>query len=205
MSTLGKDATTIKGDPELSDLLKKLSLIKTARTFKRWKNSFLDRLESFLDQENIDNASKSYKTFSKRMETFVKLINNVNEHVEKGQLTVEQYTVKARMSLGEMSKDMTNIIDELERLIPQTSQLETKCGYNKFHIGAVLVRDGFTEYTRLDSCKDILQHMRTVSLNDVADKQILEEMDNYCVKLQKFCEIMADLGLYGTFIHCIYV
>lgn len=197
MSSLSKDAVTIKGDPELSDLLKKLSLIKTGRSFKRWKNSFLDRLESFLEDENIANASTAYAKFSKHMEVFVKLINEVNDHVDKNQLTVNQTTVKARMSLGEMSKEMFLIINELEGLIPQTSQLEMKSGYNKFHVGAVLVRDGFSEYARLDSCKDILIHMRHISLNDVADKQILEEMDNYSNKLTKFCEIMADLGLYG--------
>ena len=204
MSTLVKDSALIKGDHELNELLKKLELIKTARTFRRWKTSFLDRLESFLEQSNINSAAKAYGIFSESMVTFVTLINDVNSHVEKGQLTVQHSTVKARMSLNEMSKYITMIISELEALIPQTSQLEKICGYNKFHIGSVLVRDGFKEYTRLEFCKDILSHMRNVSLNNVADKQILEEMDNYSGKLKKFCEIMADLGLYGKHL-CILV
>jgi hypothetical protein len=196
---VSKDSTNVlKTDPELVELLKKLELIKTGRTFKRWKNSFMDRFESFLEDDNITNADGAYKKFKTNMTTFIKLVNAVNDHVEKGQLQVEHYTVKAKLALNEMSKDLTLIIQELEALIPQTVQIEHKVEYTKFHIGAVLVRDNFKEYTRLDSCKDILHHMRTLSLNEVADKQILEEMDNYAIKLTKFCDIMADLGLYGT-------
>jgi hypothetical protein len=40
-------------------------------------------------------------------------------------------------------------------------------------------------------------------LNDIADKQILEEMDNYKAKLQKFCDVMADLGLYQVMLKCV--
>ena len=97
-----------------------------------------------------------------------------------------------------MNKNLTLIIDEQDALIPQTNQIEKKCGYNKFHMGAILIRDNFKEYGKLTNCRDTLQEMRTQSLNDVADKQILEEMDNFAIKLQKFCDVMADLGLFGT-------
>ena len=64
-------------------------------------------------------------------------------------------------------------------------------------MGAILIRDNFKEYGKLTNCRDVLHEMRTQSLNDVADKQILEEMDNFAIKLQKFCDVMADLGLFG--------
>jgi hypothetical protein len=190
--------SALKQDPELKVILAELEHVKTARTFKRWKNSFLTRWEEFLEQENFVSADSAYKDFAASMGLLVKLINTVNDHIEKGELTFDRTTVRARNSLNEMSKILTMVIDEEDALIPQTNALEKKRGYNKFHMGAVLVRDNFGEYGRLTQCRDILQHMRSQSLGSVADKQILEEMDNYTVKLQKFCDVMADMGLFGT-------
>jgi hypothetical protein len=82
---------------------------------------------------------------------------------------------------------MTDLIRELDDLIPSTGADEKKRGYKKIHTGVVLIRDDFAEYSHLSACGDILKHMK--SLNAVADKQILEEMDNYGAKLQKFCDV----------------
>jgi soluble cytochrome b562 len=188
----------IKQDAQIKELLGQLDQIRTARTFNRWKRNFLDRWESFLDNENTMNADKAYKDFSKLMDSFVKMVDDVNAFIDKQELTPDKATVKARNSLNEMTKVMVLVNNEKDALIPQTNTQEKKRGYNKFHMGAVLIRDNFNEYGRLVECKETLQHMRTTSLNDVADKQQLEEMDNYSVKLAKFCEIMADLGIFGT-------
>lgn len=193
-------ASSLKTDPELKEMLGQLEHVKTARTFQRWKSSFLTRWEEFLEQENIVSADYAYKEFAVNMEHFVKLISTVNAFVDAGDLTVNRTTVKARNSLNEMSKVLTMVINEQDALIPQTAAFEKQRGYSKFHMGSVLVRDNFSEYGRLTESSTVLQHMRTQSLNQVADKQILEEMDNFTVKLQKFCDVMADLGLFGTLI-----
>lgn len=193
-------ASALKHDTELKEMLGQLEYIKTGRTFRRWKTSFLTRWEEFLEQENIEHADDAYQKFAKNMSKFVNLVDAVNKHVANNDLTAQRTTVKGRNALNEMNKNLTLIIDEQDALIPQTNQLEKKCGYNKFHMGAILIRDNFKEYGRLSDCRDTLQHMRTVSLNDVADKQILEEMDNFATILQKFCDVMADLGLFGKFI-----
>jgi acetolactate synthase small subunit len=187
----------LKMDPEVKELLTQLEHVRTARTFKRWKSSFLNKWEEFLEEENIHAADGAYKEFAVQMGQFVKLINTVNEFVDKGELAIDKTVVKARNSLNEMSKFLTIVINAQDSLIPQTNALEKQRGYNKFHMGAVLIRDNFGEYGRLVTCREILQHMRTVSLEQVADKQILEEMDNFSAKLQKFCDVMADLGLFG--------
>jgi hypothetical protein len=191
-------SSALKQDAELKEMLGQLDFIKTGRTFRRWKTSFLSRWEEFLEQENIDAADRAYQKFATNMGKFVVLIHAVNEHVAKHDLTIQRTTVKARNALNEMNKNLTLIIEEQDALIPQTNQLEKKCGYNKFHMGAILIRDSFREYGRLTDCRDLLQQMRSQSLNEVADKQILEEMDNFATKLQKFCDVMADLGLFGT-------
>jgi hypothetical protein len=190
-------------DPALKEMLDKLEFVKSGRAFKRWRSSFLAKFESFLEQANIDTALTCYQDFSVSMGAFVKQVSVLDKFVEKGELSEEKSTVKARNSLNEMSKMMTALIRELDDLIPSTGPMEKKRGYTKFHIGAVLIRDDFAEYSRLSACGDILKHMREVSLNDVADKQILEEMDNYGAKLQKFCDVMADLGLYQVMVKCI--
>ena len=192
-------SSTLKQDAELKEMLGQLEFIKTGRTFRRWKTSFLTRWEEFLEQENIEHADDAHQKFAKNMGKFVILVDAVNKHVANNDLTANRTTVKGRNSLNEMNKNLMLIIDEHDALIPQTNQLEKKCGYNKFHMGAILIRDNFKEYGRLSDCRDILQDMRTISLNDVADKQILEEMDNFATKLQKFCDVMADLGLFGKF------
>lgn len=188
----------LKQDAELKEMLGQLEFVNTGRTFRRWKTSFLTRWEEFLEQENIEHADNAYQTFAKHMSKFVTLVEAVNQHVANQDLTAQRTTVKGRNSLNEMNKNLTLIIDEHDALIPQTNQLEKKCGYNKFHMGAILIRDNFKEYGRLTESRDTLQQMRTISLNDVADKQILEEMDNFATILQKFCDVMADLGLFGT-------
>jgi hypothetical protein len=192
----------LKVDPELKGLLDKLEFVKTYRAFQRWRGSFLGRFECFLEDENVEAANGAYKSFSCSMDGFVKLVSKVEGFVEKGDLTVDHYTVKARNCLAEMSKTMTRVIEELEALIPETGQLEKNRGYNKFHLGSVLIRDSFEEYGRLSQCGDVLQHMRKESLEKVADKQILEEMSKYSAKLQKFCDVMADLGLYEVMLKC---
>jgi hypothetical protein len=140
---------------------------------------------------------------STSMTSFLKQVSVLEKFVEQGELSEEKYTVKGRNSLNEMSKMMTALIREFDDMIPSTGAMEKQSGYTKFHISAVLIRDDFAEYTRLSACGDILKHMREVSLNEIADKQILEEMDNYGVKLQKLCDVMADLNLYEVMLKCI--
>lgn len=69
-------------------------------------------------------------------------------------------------------------------------------------MGAVLVRDNFDEYGRLNLCGDLLQHMRKESLEAVVDRQLLDRFDSYFATLDKFCTIMQDLGLYELLLKC---
>lgn len=204
MSTLAKDAQAIRLDDNLNCKLKKLEYVKTGRAFRRWKGSFMKRYESFLSETKIHHAITAYEIFSKIMKSFIKKLQQVNSYIEQGQLTVENYTVKARMALSEMTKDLFTMNIALETLIPKTSQSEIKNGYNKFHLSVALLRDNFKEYdTNWKEVLTVLNHMEKVTLNEVADKQILEEMNNYTIKIQKFCEIMNDLGLYEVMLKCI--
>jgi hypothetical protein len=87
-------------------------------------------------------------------------------------------------------------------MMPATLEEVASLGYSKFHLGAVLIRDGFVEYDRLMICDEILQYLRSKALQAVADRILLDEMEYYHDRLQMFCDVMADLGLYNAMVKC---
>jgi hypothetical protein len=192
----------LKYDPELKGLIEKLDSVNSYRTFRRWKSSFLSRFESFIADKGIEPAEDSYNQFSSNMKTFEQDVIKVQKFCEKGDLSAERTTVKGRNSLNEMNKAVVKIIQEEDELIPSTGAQVKKKGYNKYHLGSVLVRNGFSEYERMVRCDEILQKLKVGGLKDVADRQQLEEIDNYTTQLQRFRDVMNDLGLYEVMMKC---
>ena len=95
------------------------------------------------------------------------------------------------------------MITHTEALVPGTREMEQKVGYTKFDMGAVLVRDGFVEYDRLCVCNEILLHMREISLDCVADRLLLQQIDRYWQKVQIVYHIMGhDLRLHKAITKC---
>lgn len=186
----------LKFDPELRDLVGQVEHIKKYSKFHRWKGSFLGRFEQFLIQTGIDRATDAHLKFKSGMDLITDHVNNVEAFVKKGDLTNERVTVRGRNSLNEMCKTLTICCDETEALIPSTGADERCRGYNKYLIGAVLVRDGFTEYDRMKHLNDVLEYLGREHLTQVADKQQHELFETYEHQFKKFCEIMEDLGLY---------
>ena len=135
----------VKYDSELKGLIDKLDSINNYRAFRRWKASFLKRYESFLTEKGIPPAEESYRKFSTNMEGFEKLVRQVQTFVHKGDLSKDRTTVKGRNSLNEMNKTMVEVIREEEELVPATNADEKKKRYNKYHLGCILVKDGFLE------------------------------------------------------------
>ena len=185
-----------KVDEGLNHMLDKLERIKTYKRFQGWKKSFLNRLESFFLRRGIQPAQNSADAFKKTMEDMKKHVDKCNHMIEKGDLTNEKVTVKGRNSLNELVKHLTLAIDELVAFIPGTKADERQCGYSKFDLGAVLVRDGFTCFDNMKHLHESVLFMKESKLNQVADRQQLDAFEYYSKKFQNFCDIMADLGLY---------
>lgn len=154
--------------------------------------------ESFLEESGIKEARACYEKFSKSMEKLAKQVLEVEKLVDKGALSNSQVSVKAWNALNEMNNLVRDAVQLEEKLAPSTSAQEKRLGYNKYHLGAVLVRDEFAEYERMTTCGQTLKRLKQVCLTDIADKQILEEIDSYQVQWQRFCDLMADLGLYDV-------
>jgi hypothetical protein len=186
----------LKFDAELRDMVGQVEAITRYSKFQRWKGSFLTRFEQFLIRDGIDRADGAHSKFKSDMDVMTGHVDNVDAFVRRGDLTNAKVTVRGRNSLNEMCKALTAFCDETEALIPSTGAEERNRGYNKYLIGAVLVRDGFTEYDRMKHLNDVLVHLGGEHLTGVADKQQHELFEAYEHQFKKFCEIMEDLGLY---------
>jgi hypothetical protein len=183
-------------DEKLNEMMGKLDGIQTKKKFTRWKSSFLSRFDSFIEKDGTAKAQEAYDHFGKTTMTFVKSTQQVQKSVEGGQLGEEKTTVKGRNALNELNKSVTKQVEELLLFIPTTVSEEKKCGYNKFQIGAVLVRDGFSIYGYMLSCRETLVEFVHDKLKNVADRQIIEAVDYYNQKFHNFCDLMADLKIY---------
>jgi len=198
----GGDVNPLKSDPELQMLLKKLSLIKKYKKFQGWKSKFLARLEEFLYEQGMTPATTACHDFDALLKKFVKRANRVQEHIDKGELSDTKKTVKASLALNELCNDLTNLVSVVENLIPFAAREEKKRGFTKFHLGAVLIRQGFHQYVTMKAIEDSLGTIGT-SIETVADRQQHDLFAAYKVQVQRFCDVMADLNLYEVMMKCL--
>jgi predicted AAA+ superfamily ATPase len=133
----------LKSDPELLSLLKKLDKVKKYKSFQRWKAKFLERFETFLYEAGMKPAELACNQISAVLNKFVKMANQVQTHISKGELSDSRKTVKAALALNEMCNDLTQVVTKVEDLVPPNSKEEKKRKFTKFHLGAALIRQGF--------------------------------------------------------------
>jgi hypothetical protein len=193
-------ATTnpLKEDDQLQRLLAQVDDIKTKNEFSAWRASFLKQYEKYLDPSGVGVASEALHALDALLKKLVSLVNKLQGHLREGELSTDKCTVKARHSLAEFHKQTTAVISALEHLIPSSTEKENEEGYNKFHVGAVLIRDGFIEYTHLSLCDQIFLSFQKGSLGEIADRQILAEMERFHSQIEGFVHILSDLGLYNA-------
>jgi hypothetical protein len=201
-SSIAQEGNPLKDDVTLRKQLIQLDRIKSNRKFEPWKNSFLKRFEEFLERDGLNKAQEAYSNFSERMGRTVALVNKCEEMNQKGDLTNERATVKGRHALNEMVNDLTVGCAALRELIPGTGTEEEKRGYNKFMLGAILVRDNFSQYEEMKYVNDVIQVM---SDNEtLTDRVHLEQFRNFQTQFIRFCDVLADLSLYEGTLRMIY-
>lgn len=203
------DATTtttttnpLKTDAELLSLLKRLDGIHKYKTFQRWKARFLDRLDTFLYDSGMSPADASCTAFHQLLQKQLHRVQQVQTHVAHGDLNATKKTVKAALALNEMCSLLTTTVQETEQLIPANTKEEKQRGFTKFHLGAVLIRQGFHQYQAMQAIQDALKQLST-DLEQVADKQQQELFRMYQTQVQRFCDVMADLNLYEVMKKCL--
>ena len=87
--------------------------------------------------------------------------------------------------------------------IPASSQEEKRQGYTKFHLGAALIQQGFPQYVTLKGMEDALKRIETDVLPNTADRQLLDVFRGYHTQVDRFCDVMADLGMFEIMKKCL--
>ena len=61
--------------------------IDTKKQFRRWRTSFLQHLETFVDEEHCEPAQAEYAVFTGRMTRLSKLVKKLYGHLEAGHVS----------------------------------------------------------------------------------------------------------------------
>jgi hypothetical protein len=119
-------------------------------------------------------------------------LQRLRTHLLKNEITQHKCTVKARHTLGNLQHIVVQVTRQLQKLLPMTGEDQMNVGYSKFHMGALLLRDGFTEYARLTLAEEIFRHLRTTpALQRHADTIFWRELEHYCTALNIFIGILG--------------
>ena len=185
-------------DPDVRSMLDDVEdggTIQSEHDFGKWQKSFLEKFTAFLDSDSADQARASYATFSKSSDSLIKIVRQLQRHIDQGNLSVDKTTVKARTGLGQLKATLTKLVEELATLLPTTASEIRRFGFTKYHMGAVLVDDGFKQYAVMRYCRALLKLLRVAALDQVADRQILDECDRFGKKFDVFCGVMESLNM----------
>eukprot|EP00977_Amphora_coffeiformis_P016479 scaffold5108_cov172-Amphora_coffeaeformis.AAC.28 len=180
---------------DVKQLLKEADNINSKHDFQNWQKSFLDAFTKFLDSDGSDKAKEAYAKFSTSSTGLFKVVKSLTDHIEEGTLSKERTSVKARRAITELGTVLNKLVEALQLILPTTSQQITKFGFTKYHMGAVLVEDGFKEYAVMQYCQKLLRHLRVQALDQLASRQVLDEIDYFGSKFSSFCGVMESLNL----------
>lgn len=192
-----RNQNPITSDPALTRLLEDAKRLESRDEFKGWKDSFLDVYSQYLDPAGVDNAHASDKRLLRSMEKLAATVVSVKSLVDEGKITAESQTVMGKRALTNMTDQLAEAEKEIARFMPTTGAEEQTVGYDKFELGAVMIEDGFHVYELLKSTESIVVRLQTQVLNDVLSKNKLSIIQFYLRQIQSFCDVMADLGLFG--------
>lgn len=176
-------------------LLADADKINSRHDFSNWQKSFLEAFTKFLDSDGSVKAKEAYVKFSKSSGGLFKIVKTLTTYIENGSLSKERASVKGRRAITELGTILSKLVDALQLILPTTSGQIKKFGFTKYHMGAVLVEDGFKEYAVMQFCKKLLQHLREQALDEIASQQVLDEIDYFGKKFDVFCGVMESLNL----------
>ena len=199
---MSRKGNPLTDDPGLKKLLNEITNIPDELEFKRWKDAFLKEFDKYLSKDGTANADKAFQLFSKGVVSLAKDVHRMEQFRAIGDMTEEKCSVQARRCLGNFSDKIVAVTRVMHSLVPGTQEEEKKAGFTKFNLGAILVRDGFVEYDRLEKIQIHLGRLRREGLDKVADSTTLFSIEAYGDAFDRLCDILADLGLYQAMEKC---
>ena len=143
---MSSDTNPLNENRKLKSLLEDVEAIDSAEGFNLWRASFLEIYETYLDTDGSDNAEAKYNQFSKSSTGLNKIVKQLQGLVDSGKLSVDNISVKARMSMSALKVKLGKLLEEVMTLMPATEKEVKAGGFTKWHMGAVLVREGFKIY-----------------------------------------------------------
>ena len=189
-------------NPELKQLLNEISDIPDVHRFERWREEFLKEFDKYLDPVKTKHADNAYSQFAKGVMSLAKDVRRLEILMERGDMREDKCSVQAHKCLGNFHSKIGKITDLMGKLMPPTQEAEREAGFSKFNLGAILVRDGFVEYDRLEKIQIHLQGLRKDGLDKVADTLVLQAINRYTTTFNQLLDILADLGLYQVMEQC---
>lgn len=183
-------------------MLKELHTIVDPESFQRWRSSFLESFEAMLDTDGIEKAREADSVVLKKLPTLDRTINNVRSCVRNGHISLDKKMgVKGQTAVNKLKEGCIDMEKRLQVLVPGSSAEAEAVGYNKFQLGAVLVKDGFKIYVYLVRQEAILKELKVSVLERVGvDRQIIDSLSYYLRQIQSLCDVMADLELFDVMI-----
>ena len=184
---------------------KETDTIGSHEEFEDWKDEFLKTFRQYLNPIGTATAREVDEELYLELENLAKACLETKKLVKEGKITPDYCSVSGQRCINEMITMVKNCEASIEAYVPKTKALDKKCGYTKFELAAVLVRDGFRAYGLMTATRDYLVSLVNEggALSEVLKPNQLTIAMYYFLRLEAFQEFMADLGMYQMMEQCV--
>lgn len=181
--------------------------IKSIEQFQDWKDDFLKTFRQYLNPEGTATAREVDEELYRKLDQLAKALQTSQRLIDEGKISPDSSTVSGQRTINEMVSLIKSCETTVEEYVPKTKAQEKKCGYTKFELAAILVRDGFSVYSLMVKTRDELAALVTEggALSEVLRPNQLTIIMYYFRALEAFTEFMADLGMYQIMQQCVEV
>lgn len=159
----------------------------------------MDQLESFLgDPSAIERAREAEKTVQGKLPKVDQAIGKVEGclGVQDGdKVPTLSQGVKSQMAVSKLKESCQDMEKRLSKLIPTSSAEINQCGYSKWGLAAVLIRDGFVIYADMMHHQSVLPVLVLVLEQAKVDRQIIDAIQYYLKRIRACISVLEDLGL----------
>jgi hypothetical protein len=198
-----KHASAALDDNRFKEFVQNADEIESIEHFTYWKDEFLATFRQYLDPVGTATARECDEELYFELERLAHHTIKVKKLVTEGNITPEKCSVKGQKCINEMLTNITTCEKSINIYCPKTQVEEKICGYSKFELAAVLVRDGFRVYGLMTATRDYIQGLVKGVLSDVLKPNQHSIIQYYCRCLDSFTQIISDLGMFKLMTKCI--
>lgn len=207
-NTQNKHAVASLDDNRFKQFLENADEIASIEHFKYWKDEFLATFRQYLDPMGTATARESDEELYLELERLAKLCVNTKTLIKEGKITPDFSSVKGQKTINEMISCMGTCETSIDKYFPKTKEEEAICGYSKFELAAVSVRDGFRVYGLMVLTRDTIRALISKgggpkpNLDKVLKPNQMSIIQYYFRSLESFTQTMADLGMFKLMQKC---